>query len=71
MIYPLSRLPLPSRNWVSQIALYPNQPYLAVQSHDRSVEIPHDEVRKKQVRRQKREKEKGEGEGKSKKGKEN
>ncbi|KAF9502801.1 hypothetical protein BS47DRAFT_1370007, partial [Hydnum rufescens UP504] len=63
--------PLPSRHRVSQIALHPNQPYLAVQSHDRSVEIFRDEVRKKQVRRQKRDEEKGKGEGKSKEGKEN
>jgi len=70
-IYPLSSFPLPSQNRVSQIALHPNQVYLAVQSHDRSVEIFRDEVRKKQVRRQKRDEEKGKGEGKSKEGKEN
>ena len=73
MIHPLSSLPLSARNRVSQITFHPNQPYLAVQSHDRSVEIfrvrTKEEVRKKQLRRKKREKEKGKGKGDSKKGK--
>ena len=47
---------------MSQIAFHPAQPYLAVQSHDRSVEIfrirSEEEARKKQVRRKKRVKEK-------------
>jgi hypothetical protein len=50
MIYPLSRLPLPSQNWVLQIVLYPNQPYLPAQSHNCSVEIFCDKLCKKQVR---------------------
>lgn len=68
MIYPLSSLPLSARNRVSQITFHSNQPYLAVQSHDRSVEIfrirTEEEVRKKQLRRKKREKEKGKAKGK-------
>lgn len=47
---------------MSQIAFHPVQPYLAVQSHDRSVEIfrirSEEEARKKQVRQKKRAKEK-------------
>ena len=47
---------------MSQIAFHPAHPYLAVQSHDRSVEIfrirSEEEARKKQVRRKKRAKEK-------------
>lgn len=58
MILPLSTLPLSSRHRVSQISFHPTQPYLAVQSHDRSVEIfrvqTEEEVRKKQIRRKKR-----------------
>ncbi|RDB22656.1 putative WD repeat-containing protein C3D6.12 [Hypsizygus marmoreus] len=75
MIHPVSALPLASRHRVSQIAFHPAQPYLAVQSHDRSVEIfrirTEEEVRKKQLRRKKRAKEKkqlDEGKGKNKKG---
>ncbi|KAG5644079.1 hypothetical protein DXG03_009169 [Asterophora parasitica] len=62
MIHPLSNLPLASRHRVSQIAFHPSQPFLAVQSHDRSVEIfrirSEEEVQKKQQRRKKRAKEK-------------
>ncbi|KAG6902304.1 hypothetical protein C0995_001914 [Termitomyces sp. Mi166 len=62
MIHPLSSLPLASRHRVSQVAFHPSQPFLAVQSHDRSVEIfrirSEEEVRKKQIRRKKRAKEK-------------
>jgi len=69
MIHPLASLPLAVRNRVSQITFHPTQPYLAVQSHDRSVEIfrvrTEEEARKKQARRKKREKEKS----KNKKGK--
>lgn len=67
MIHPLSGLPLSAKHRVSQIAFHPTQPYLAVQSHDRSVEIfrirTEDEVKKKRARRQKREKEKGKKSG--------
>lgn len=63
MIHPISNLPLSSKHRVSQIKFHPTQPYLAVQSHDRSVEIfrvrNEEEVRKKQARRKKRAKEKG------------
>lgn len=62
MIHPIMSLPLSSRHRVSQIMFHPTQPYLAVQSHDRSVEIfrirTEEEVRKKQARRKKRSKEK-------------
>ena len=58
MIVPVTTLPLASRHRVAQISFHPTQPYLAVQSHDRSVEIlrirTEDEARKKQARRRKR-----------------
>jgi U3 small nucleolar RNA-associated protein 12 len=63
MIHPLSTLPLSSRHRVSQILFHPTQAYLAVQSHDRSVEIfrvrTEEEIKKKQIRRKKRAKDKG------------
>ena len=69
MIHPISSLPLSSKHRVSQIKFHPSQPYLAVQSHDRSVEIfrvrNEDEVRKKQARRKKRAKEKSQQEDKT------
>lgn len=64
MISPLATLPLSARSRVSQITFHPRESvaYLAVQSHDRSVEVfrvrTEEEVRKKQARRKKREKEK-------------
>lgn len=62
VIHPLSTLPLASKHRVSQIQLHPALPYLAVQSHDRSVEIfrirSEEEVLKKEARRRKRTKEK-------------
>ena len=62
MIHPITTLPLSSKHRVSQITFHPSRPYLAVQSHDRSVEIfrirTEEEVRKKQARRKKRAKEK-------------
>ncbi|KAJ7507698.1 WD-repeat-containing protein [Mycena galericulata] len=62
MIHAIANLPLSSRHRVSQITFHPTQPYLAVQSHDRSVELfrirTEEEVRKKQARRRKRAKEK-------------
>ncbi|KAJ7283753.1 WD-repeat-containing protein [Mycena rebaudengoi] len=70
MIHSVSALPLSSHHRVSQITFHPTQPYLAVQSHDRSVELfrirTEEEVRKKQLRRRKRAKEK---KGKEPKGK--
>lgn len=63
MIHPIAGFPLSSRHRVSQILFHPSQPYLAVQSHERSVEIfrirTAEEARKKQARRKKRAKEKG------------
>lgn len=62
IIHFVSTLPLSSRNRVSQILFHPQEAYLAVQSHDRSVEIfrtrTEEEIRKKQIRRMKRAKEK-------------
>lgn len=62
MIHPITTLPLSSKHRVSQIMFHPSRPYLAVQSHDKSVEIfrirTEEEVRKKQARRLKRAKEK-------------
>ncbi|KAF9247204.1 WD-repeat-containing protein [Melanogaster broomeanus] len=64
MIQAISTLPLASLHRVSQILFHKTQPYLAVQSHDRSIEIfrirTEDEMRKKQSRRRKRAKEKKE-----------
>jgi U3 small nucleolar RNA-associated protein 12 len=75
MIHAVSTLPLASKHRVSQIKFHPTEPYLAVQSHDRSVEIfrvrTEEEVQKKQARRKKRSKEKkeqGKDKGKSSKG---
>ncbi|KAG2348789.1 WD40 repeat-like protein [Suillus weaverae] len=63
MIHPVTSLPLSSRHRVSQILFHPSQPYLAVQSHDRTIEVfrirTEEEIRKKQARRKKRAKEKG------------
>ncbi|KAF7301359.1 WD-REPEATS-REGION domain-containing protein [Mycena indigotica] len=62
MIHPLATLPLSSNHRVSQVTFHPTSPYLAVQSHDRSVEIfrirTEEEVQKKKARRRKRAKEK-------------
>ncbi|KAF8640072.1 hypothetical protein AX17_001313 [Amanita inopinata Kibby_2008] len=67
MIHPIVAFPLSSHNRISQITFHPTQPYLAVQSHERSVEIfrmrSEAEIQKKQARRRKREKEKCEKEG--------
>ncbi|KAJ3552714.1 hypothetical protein NM688_g4006 [Phlebia brevispora] len=64
VIHPIVTLPLSSKHRVSQITFHPSRPYLAVQSHDRSVEIfrirTEEEIRKKQLRRKKRAKEKKE-----------
>lgn len=64
MIHPVTTLPLSSKHRVAQISFHPSRPFLAVQSHDRSVEIfrirTEEEARKKQARRRKRAKEKKE-----------
>ncbi|KAF9498450.1 WD-repeat-containing protein [Pleurotus eryngii] len=68
IIHPITKIPLSSSHRVSQITFHPTQPYLAVQSHDRSVEVfrvrTQDEIRKKQMRRKKRAGEKGKAKGK-------
>jgi U3 small nucleolar RNA-associated protein 12 len=55
-------LPLSTKHRVVQISRHPHLPYLAIQSHDRSVEIfrirTESEALKKQARRKKRAKEK-------------
>lgn len=60
----ISSLPLSSKHRVTQISIHPSEPYLAVQCHDRSVEVfrvrTDEEIRKKQLRRKKRAKEKKE-----------
>ncbi|PCH41262.1 WD-repeat-containing protein [Wolfiporia cocos MD-104 SS10] len=62
LIHSVATLPLSSNHRVSQITFHPTRPFLAVQSHDRTVELfrirTEDEVRKKQARRRKRMKEK-------------
>ena len=64
MIQAAATLPLSSRHRVSQILFHDSHPYIAVQSHDRSIEIfrirTEDEARKKQARRRKRAREKEE-----------
>ncbi|KAJ7228764.1 hypothetical protein GGX14DRAFT_414884 [Mycena pura] len=62
VIHSVAKLPLSSHHRVSQVTFHPTEAYLAVQSHDRSVEIfrirTEEEVHKKQARRRKRAKEK-------------
>jgi len=62
MIYAVTTIPLSSKHRVSQLSFHPRLQYLAVQSHDRSVEIfrvrTEEEIRKKQARRKKRVREK-------------
>ena len=62
MIHPVTTIPLSSKHRVSQLSFHPRLQYLAVQSHDRSVEIfrvrTEEEIRKKQARRKKRVREK-------------
>ncbi|KAH7916206.1 WD-repeat-containing protein [Hygrophoropsis aurantiaca] len=62
MIHSVTNIPLSSRHRVSQISFHPSEPYVAVQSHDRSIEIirirTEEEIKKKQARRKKRAKEK-------------
>ncbi|KAK7049601.1 beta transducin [Paramarasmius palmivorus] len=69
-IHPIAALPLSARHRVSQISFNHQHPFLAVQSHDRSVEIfrirTEEEIRKKRLRRKKRAKEKKEKEQKDK-----
>ncbi|TFK28833.1 WD-repeat-containing protein [Coprinopsis marcescibilis] len=64
IVHPITNLPLNSNHRVSQIQFHPTQPYVAFQSHDRSVEVfrvrTEEEIRKKLARRRKRAKEKSE-----------
>ena len=74
-IHPVTTLPLASSHRVSQITFHPHKSYLAVQSHDKSVEVfrirTEEEIKKKQARRRRRAKEKEqEKKGKGKKGEE-
>ncbi|CCO33952.1 putative WD repeat-containing protein C3D6,12 [Rhizoctonia solani AG-1 IB] len=61
-IQPAGSLPLSTKHKVAQISRHPHLPYLAIQSHERSVEIfrmrTESEALKKQARRKKRAKEK-------------
>ncbi|KAF6762715.1 WD-repeat-containing protein [Ephemerocybe angulata] len=67
MIHPITNLPLGSNHRVSQISFHPKQPYVAFQSHDKSIEIfrirDDEEVKKKLARRRKRAKEKKQEKG--------
>lgn len=62
LIHFVSTLSLAFHQRVSDILFHPTQPYLAVQSHDRSIEVftirTVEELRKKQARQRKREREK-------------
>lgn len=61
-IHPIANLPLASRHRVSQILFHPTQAFVAIQSHDRSVEVfrirTEEEIKRKQARRRKRAQEK-------------
>ena len=67
MINPVGTLPLSQKHRVSQISFHPTAPYLAVQSHERSVEIfsirTEEEIKKKMARRKRRAKEKKQEKG--------
>jgi len=62
MILPLAILPISSKHRIFQIAYHPTEPFLAIQSQDRAIDIfrirTEEELRKKQARRQKRAREK-------------
>ena len=62
MIHFAVSLPLSTRHRVSQLLFHPTKAFMAVQSHDRTVDIfrvrTEDEIRKKQARRKRREREK-------------
>lgn len=67
MIRPVGILPLSQKQRVSQISFHPTEPYLAVQSHDRSVEVfsirTEDEIKKKRARKRQRAREKAKKKG--------
>lgn len=62
MVHPVTTIPLSSKHRVSQLSFHPRLQYLAIQSHDRSVEIfrvrTEEEIRRKHARRRKRAREK-------------
>ena len=62
VVHPVTTIPLSSKHRVSQLAFHRRLQYIAVQSHDRSVEVfrirTEEEIRKKQARRRKRAREK-------------
>ncbi|KAG8912036.1 hypothetical protein FRC01_005336 [Tulasnella sp. 417] len=62
IINPVGSLPLTLNHRVSQISFHPFEPYLAVQSHERSVEIfnirTEEEIKKKRARKKQRQREK-------------
>ncbi|KIK30585.1 hypothetical protein PISMIDRAFT_639068 [Pisolithus microcarpus 441] len=66
IIHLTASLPLALHHRVSHVLFHPSQPYFAVQSHERSVEVfrirTEEEIKKKELRRRKREKEKKEKE---------
>ncbi|KAI6119434.1 WD40-repeat-containing domain protein [Pisolithus croceorrhizus] len=66
IIHFTASLPLALHHRVSHVLFHPFQPYFAVQSHERSVEVfrirTEEEIKKKELRRRKREKEKKEKE---------
>ena len=68
MIKFVTALPLSTRHRISQLLFHPSEPFLAVQTHDKSIDIfrvrTEEEVRKKQARRRKREREKAKEQGK-------
>ncbi len=55
-------LPLSTKHRITEISFHPTQPYLAVQSHDKNIDIlrvrTEEEIRKKIARRKRREREK-------------
>ncbi|KLO08525.1 WD-repeat-containing protein [Schizopora paradoxa] len=55
-------LPLSTKHRITEIAFHPTEPYLAVQSHDKNIDIlrvrTEEEIRKKIARRKRREREK-------------
>ena len=67
MIHFVSTLPLSTRHRISQISFHPSRALLAVQSHDRSIDVfrirTEEEIRKKQARRRRREREKAKSKG--------
>lgn len=62
MIHFAASLPLSTRHRVSQLLFHRSKAFIAVQSHDRTIDVfrvrTEDEIRKKQARRKRREREK-------------